>query len=71
MSGQGQLTIYDKSGAQVAGFGNNGQQAAQFPGHSVIAFKDGIAKRAFFYSGPDGSINTHRAMNLVDRMESR
>ena len=67
MADQGQLTIYDKAGHQLAATNSNGQ-AAQFPNHCVVGYKDGVAKKAFFYSGPDGSSNARRAMNIAEHM---
>jgi len=71
MAEQGQLTIYDKTGTLVAATGNNtsvGQATAQFPHHCAFGYKDGVAKKAFFYTGPDGSTNACRGMSVVEQM---
>ena len=57
MSDAGSLTIYDKYGRQVAATGSSTSSLGTNPGfsnHATIAVKNGGAKVAFFYSGPEG-----------------
>ncbi len=57
MSDAGSMTHYDKYGRQVATTGSSGSSLDMNPGfshHAKFAVKNGGAKVAFYYSGPEG-----------------
>lgn len=76
MAEQGSLTIYDRSGRQVASTGNNNNMqvagpASNFPNHATFGIKDGVAKKAFFYSGPNDSATAQIAMGICYNLASK
>jgi hypothetical protein len=70
MSDAGSLTIYDKYGRQVAATGSSLGTSPSFSNHATIAVKNGGAKVAFFYSGPEGR-SSDMAMQIAQHVAFR
>ena len=67
MSDAGTLTIYDRNGRQVAATGSSMSSIGtnpSFSNHATIAVKNGGAKVAFIYSGPEGR-TSNMAMQIA------